>query len=1000
MKNFSQTHCAQRFRSKASGRLGRPRSTSFGLAIHLLLAFCLLTFSGCGGCTNQTAKNQDKDKDEEKEKQAPKDPFDQEQPVFLPGQYLEPMRENRAKSGHWSSVQLNCVSNRKDFNGYLSTSATTGQGNKQPVAGTEFYLESTRPVSLPKEQWKYLETTLFMPYRPEASSASFELQLSDRNGLPQSLREEGIVCNLLDAHQFHFVVLTDRQASKSYLKSLDCIKLPTLDSDMRDLKYRSQRKFYHLVFNEPNRAVPLPGRSLTWTSIAYVLWDDIGPERLSLEQQTALLDWLHWGGQLIVSGPDGLAGLQDSFLADHLPCEVVQSANLTQADFTQWNRSWSVPAREGGGRYELELPGDSWLLGVELALRNNGQFVEGTGELVAESSVGRGRIVVTGFTLDNRPLLVNCKSFSGFFNTCLMRRPAREFVTNREFGLDAGCQWADKVSMLDDPLLGSRLRYVSRDLGVNGTSAEYTAVDFGSSEFDSAPTMRPPQSPNQPGDLESPSFVQVRRKLENDQYFGGFDDSPGSGVAGWNDDSAIATAARTTLLEAAGIVPPSRDFVVKMLLLYLVVLVPVNWLVFRLLGRVELAWVAAPIIAVVGAVAVVRYASLDIGFVRSSSSVGVLELHGGYSRGHLSNYTALYTSLSTNYDVVIRDGSALVLPLAKQSGGRGQQRLRPVQFKIGRDIEFNNFPIDSNSTRLFHSENMVDVGGAIYLDAEDRLHNESTLVIHDVVVARNRQGSVQVAWLDAVDANSDTRLQWQEIELAELRDQWDRSPQMYSNSRHARQIVQEVKRRAKERRAEGQGGLSAAQVLEEENRTSFEYEEVIAVIGDDPETSDKREEYVRAVQNCPSISPTDRASFPELVLSEQQIADICQLANDELQLRLGSMLDQLTDKLQLKQGQTRLIGWADGTPGQSSITPAATQQISKTMVLVHLSEPRWQRPARDRGAYADYAGLLDDDEDLGVENVEVENVEVDGSSGDGVDEGVSNESVDDAGSAG
>ena len=34
-----------------------------------------------------------------------------------------------------------------------------------------------------------------------------------------------------------------------------------------------------------------------------------------------MLDWLHWGGQLIISGPESLEALRDSFLADYLPAE-------------------------------------------------------------------------------------------------------------------------------------------------------------------------------------------------------------------------------------------------------------------------------------------------------------------------------------------------------------------------------------------------------------------------------------------------------------------------------------------------------------------------------------------------------------------------------------------------------------------------------------------------------------------------------------------------------
>src|SRR5262249_51652247 len=133
-----------------------------------------------------------------------------------------------------------------------------------------------------------------------------------------------------------------------------------------------------------------------------------------------------------------------------------------------------------------------------------------------------------------------------------------------------------------------------------------------------------------------------------------FEDDPstfnGPGIAGWNDDSATAEVARNSLREAAGIVIPKADFVMEVLVLYLIVLVPINWILFRSVGHVEWAWIATPIIAVGGMAAVVKVAQLDIGFARSQTELALLEVQGGYPRGHLTRYTALYTSLSTTYD--------------------------------------------------------------------------------------------------------------------------------------------------------------------------------------------------------------------------------------------------------------------------------------------------------------------------------------------------------------
>src|SRR5207249_11087264 len=90
--------------------------------------------------------------------------------------------------------------------------------------------------------------------------------------------------------------------------------------------------------------------------------------------------------------------------------------------------------------------------------------------------------------------------------------------------------------------------------------------------------------------------------------------------------------------------------------------VPLNWLVFWMIGKIEWAWIAAPLIAVVGAAAVIRLAQLDIGFARSRTEVAVLEIQGGYERAHLTRYTALYTSLSSSYTLAFDEPNALAAP--------------------------------------------------------------------------------------------------------------------------------------------------------------------------------------------------------------------------------------------------------------------------------------------------------------------------------------------------
>src|SRR5262249_15365402 len=129
----------------------------------------------------------------------------------------------------------------------------------------------------------------------------------------------------------------------------------------------------------------------------------------------------------------------------------------------------------------------------------------------------------------------------------------------------------------------------------------------------------------------------------------------GPGVGGWDDFGSVSVAAREALREAAGIKISVGRVVVWGRARSFFVFAPLNWGFFRLLRRVEWAWIAAPLIAIAGAIAVVRAAQLDIGFVRASNEVAVIEVQADYRRAHVTRYTALYTSLSTGYDVRMDD---------------------------------------------------------------------------------------------------------------------------------------------------------------------------------------------------------------------------------------------------------------------------------------------------------------------------------------------------------
>ena len=187
-----------------------------------------------------------------------------------------------------------------------------------------------------------------------------------------------------------------------------------------------------------------------------------------------------------------------------------------------------------------------------------------------------------------------------------------------------------------------------------------------------------------------------------------------SGVAAWNDFSWVSTSARQALRQAAGITVPSREFVLWTLGVYLAATVPLNWLTFRLLGRVEWAWGAVPVLAVAWGGAVVWLTQLDIGFARAETEINVLELQNDYRRAHATRYTALYTALSTGYDIRFDDPLPLVQPFS--AGGAA---LLPDQSTLIARLEgvdrrqLVDLPVSSNSTGMVHSEQYLDLGGGL-----------------------------------------------------------------------------------------------------------------------------------------------------------------------------------------------------------------------------------------------------------------------------------------------
>ncbi len=717
---------------------GRSRLPPWWMALTLCLALGLV-LPGCGGCnilprstqtkgqkakgqqataqqaTGEQAKSRRKRKKLAK-KAKPKPDFESLKFVTHPSQAGR--SDVFVKPGHWTTGAITLRANNFEFRGELASELADSGGRPLPLADTRFCLHIERPLVLPKGQKRNIELPVFLP----AQSGLARTRLSVLNPRGSSVLEDMSPLVRMPAHQFFFVVLARSPSSYQFLNRLPCVLSPG-----RDWTEANLVRHYQVVLPTIERRAPLPATSLEWTAIAYVLWDNLDPAKLDRSQQTALLDWLHWGGQLLVSGPESLDLLRGSFLEPYLPAGGAGTWTLPEnALATLHEERWlydhpRLTMRRPWTGVRLEP-----VAGAEVTL----QTPQGE-PLLVERRAGAGRVVVSAFRLSQREL-VDWKQTDVLFNAFLLRRFPRFFHLLSE-GVFA-VSWVGRPAW--DPRSVSRLSYYTRD-------SELVPGRFPSEIYTEVPSQPREESPyglgGQPD--EGPPY--------------------GAGVAGWNDFSAASKLARWIVTEAAGIEVPEASFVLWFLGIYLAVLVGFNWMFFKLVGRVEWAWGAVPVIALLGGVAVVRLAQVNIGFDRSQTELDVIELQGEYPRAHVTRYLALYSSLGTRYELRFDEPTALALPAARGSG-RGRavtQGTSDVTLRRAREagaeqnvseVRLSGLDVFSNSAELVHCEQMFELDGPLVLDRRADgsiwLTNRTGLVLRGAGIV----SADEAAWLGTV----------------------------------------------------------------------------------------------------------------------------------------------------------------------------------------------------------------------------------------------------------
>jgi len=640
------------------------------------------------------------------------------------------------KPNHWSTLNLEMRSNHRDYEGILQTAPVPLWRMPQAMA-------YRRDARLVKGQRSRLGLQMMLPEIPR----ELALDLLRPDSL---LADESWLATLrvLEPHQMLILVLA-KESNDAYAHWARFRAMGPPSEDRAGSEEQERRRYYRIVLPlDPDKPL-VSSHPLTWTTISHVIWDGMSPDVLSSPQQQAMLDWLHWGGQLIIVGGAGpsLSALRDSFLAPYLPADPSsENGLLTRDDLKPLADAYPPPSggldpdepladpssiteafEQSGRRYRAAVPiqpASNRPLYVAGLRPRPGATPLPLGEssdrlLGVEGRVGRGRILVLTVNPSD-PALAAWPGLDTLVRRVLLRRP--EETRTLPVRWSGRSYLPPTYQSLRGPDL-SWVRYLSRDVGSSSSPSSRSESpdpgEFGERQATSSEL-------NPVGMSYDESGLPRRRSYH-------------APVAEWSDESRLPTLSREALEVASGITIPDARFVLRVIVAYMIALVPLNWLVCRyVFGRREWAWVVAPILSLAFAVGVERAAAFDLGYDSACDEIDVIETFGDYPRAHVSRFASLYSTGRVRYTISYPDDpTALALPL---SNGRsiGGEDVAVSSWRSYPVPALEGFLVQPRSLALFRAEQMATLTGTIRLEADGggsrRIVNGTDMELRDAVL--------------------------------------------------------------------------------------------------------------------------------------------------------------------------------------------------------------------------------------------------------------------------
>jgi hypothetical protein len=566
------------------------------------------------------------------------------------------------KPNHWTLLHVNLVANNGDFSGgEIHT-------HHELIPGTTQEVRVRRLVQLTKGQVRSLRMPIFVPeIDTPKRTRNIQIGLYAEDGVmpmdPPGLENHPLIA--LGQDQFLIMVLAAKPDDYNYLNNYQCV-LPGAEDDG---ERGDQRRYYFLINSaEPNKPL-LSEHPLAWSPISFAIWDGLQANSLLPAQQESMLDWLHWGGVLLVSGGAEATSLRQSFLGPYLPADVGPSLPLKDLDdLSERYPAEKLSAVKAKRLNRVQILPNRPVYAVRLDPRPDRQVrvTVQTREtpLVVERAVGRGRIVMTAFSL-TQPELMQWSGYERFWREALLHTP--ESVVTYS---------ADRTYHRVPARYLSSVRYTARDL-FGGWRRQ---IQGGGATLNRSGVVEWTETGS--------SWVDT--------------------IAEWRDSNPLPQAARDTLLESTGIKVPPPQFVLTAALGYAALMLT-SWLVcLFLVRRPELTWVAAPAVTVLFCVGIFQLAQQNVGFDMSVREIDVVEAYAGHPRAHVSRFTCVYSGTRRRCEFQYNEPTAVAMPMSRGPVARGSN-LDRMTLTWGLPSTLGRYQIHPRSIGMVRAEEVRNI---------------------------------------------------------------------------------------------------------------------------------------------------------------------------------------------------------------------------------------------------------------------------------------------------